>query len=162
MSGTSPARELTTPAKPTTCATTRFVYEMSLPRGYDTSRFLQELVLLKSTDAMRSWNVVSRTPTSTNGGSFGQAGTPDGTLHRFVWACYSRDSNVKTSDIYQLSRDGGKTWVPGPTFVSDRFAWYPQRLRHLRDGTLVLCCPGRRNGAAALTIRSARQRNSMS
>jgi hypothetical protein len=133
--------ELTRPAKSTTRATTRFVYEMSLPRGYDTSRYLQQLVLLKSTDAMQSWNVISRTPTSANGGSFGQACTPNGMLHRFIWACYSPDPNTKTSDIYQLSQDGGKTWAAGPTFVSDRFAWYPQRLRTLRDGTLVLCAP---------------------
>src|SRR6185369_2094901 len=39
--------ELTKPAQPTTRATTQHVYEMSLPRGYDTSRYLQELVLLK-------------------------------------------------------------------------------------------------------------------
>jgi hypothetical protein len=133
--------EMTKPDKPAARATTQWVYEMSLPRGYDSSKFAQELVLLKSTDAMKSWNVISREPVTANGGSFGQAITPDGTLHRFVWACYSRDPKTKTSDIYQVSHDAGKTWTAGPTFVSDRFAWYPQRLRTLRDGTLVLCCP---------------------
>jgi hypothetical protein len=134
--------EVTTPPSPTTTrATTQFVYEMGLPRGYDTSKYLQELVLLKSSDAMKSWDVVSRRAVTANGGSMGQACTPDGVLHGFVWACYSRDAGTKTSDIYQVSRDGGRTWTAGPTFVSDRFAWYPQRLRALRDGTLVLCAP---------------------
>ncbi|MEO6436067.1 MAG: sialidase family protein, partial [Tepidisphaeraceae bacterium] len=133
--------EMTTPAKPTTRASTQFVYQMALPRGYDTSKYLQELVLLKSTDAMKSWDFVTRKTVTANGGSLGGVCTGDGTLHGFVWACYSRDPKTKTSDIYQLSRDGGKTWSAGPTFVSERFAWYPQRLRTLRDGTLVLCCP---------------------
>jgi hypothetical protein len=132
---------MTRPQKLATRASTQWVYEMSLPRGYDTSKFLQELVLLKSTDEMKSWKVISRQAVVANGGAFGQAMTPDGTLHRFVWACYSRDPGVKSGDIYEVSHDEGRTWVAGPKFVSDEFAWYPQRLRTLRDGTLVLCCP---------------------
>ncbi len=123
--------EMTVPGKPLPRASRQWVYEMGLPRGYDTSKYLQELVLLKSADSMNSWKVVSREAVTANGGSFGQAISPDRTLHRFVWACYSRDPGVKTSDIYHVSRDGGKTWSAGPTFVSDRFAWYPQRLRTL-------------------------------
>ena len=65
----------------------------------------------------------------------------DGRLLRFVWACYSRAPAVKTSDIFYQSLDEGKTWNKMPTFVSDRFAWYPHRLRTLRDGTLVLAAP---------------------
>src|SRR4029079_16854265 len=41
----------------------------------------------------------------------------------------------------RLSEDGGKTWKPAAPFVPDRFAYYPHRLRTLRDGTLVLCLP---------------------
>jgi hypothetical protein len=133
--------EITTPPKPATRATTQFVYEMSLPRGYDTSKFLQELVLLRSTDDLQTWKEIGRQRVIANGGSFAQAQTPDGVLHRFVWACYSRDPSVKPNEIYYQSRDDGKTWKLMPPPVSDRFAWYPHRLRTLRDGTLVLCCP---------------------
>ncbi len=122
-------------------ASKQFVYEMSLPRGYDSSKYLKELVLLKSDDDLQNWTVVSRTPTRTGGGSFAQARTKNGNLLRFVWACYSPDPSVKTSDIYYQSADEGKTWKIRPAFVSDRFAWYPHRLRTLRDGTLVLAAP---------------------
>ena len=160
-SGTSDVQRSPGPTN-RSCTSQQWVYEMSLPRGYDTSKFLQELVLLKSTDSMKSWNVVSRGTVTANGGSFGQALTPDGTLHRFVWACYSRDPKTKTSDIYRISRDEGKTWTAGPTFVSDRFAWYPHRLRTLRDGTLVPSAAAEPNGAKEPMIRFAQPRPSMS
>ncbi|HTL29893.1 MAG TPA: sialidase family protein, partial [Tepidisphaeraceae bacterium] len=54
---------------------------------------------------------------------------------------YSRDPNAKPNEIYYQSHDGGKTWEKQKPFVSDRFVWYPHRMRTLRDGTLVLCCP---------------------
>jgi hypothetical protein len=114
---------------------------MSLPRGYDTSKYLQELVLLRSDDQFKTWNVISREPVLANGGSFGQARTKDRRFLRFVWAGYSRDPSVKPNEIFYASSDDGKTWQKQQPFVSDRSVWYPQRLRTLRDGTLVLCCP---------------------
>jgi hypothetical protein len=134
--------EITTPpTPPTSRATTQFVYEMSLPRGYDTSKHLQELVLLRSKDDLRIWTEFGRQPVIANGGSFAQAQTLDGVFHRFVWACYSRDPHLKPNEIYHQSRDSGRTWKKMTPIVSERFAWYPHRLRTLRDGTLVLCCP---------------------
>jgi hypothetical protein len=114
---------------------------MSLPRGYDKSKYLMELVLLRSDDNLKSWNVISREPVQASGGSFAQARTADGKFLRFVWACYSLDPAAKPSEIYYQSLDDGKTWQKMPPFVSDHFAWYPHRLRTLHDGTLVLCAP---------------------
>ena len=133
--------EITTPDKPLPRASKDFVYGMSLPRGYDTSKFLQELVLLKSDASLTNWNVISRQPVKANGGSFGQARTRDGKFLRFVWAGYSTDPAIKPSDIFYQSRDEGKSWEKMPSFVSEYFVWYPHRLRTLRDGTLVLCAP---------------------
>jgi hypothetical protein len=133
--------EVTTPDKPRARASTQFVYEMSLPRGYDKSKHQMELVLLRSDDQLKTWNVISREEVKATGGSFAQARTRDGNFLRFVWACYSLDPSVKPNEIYQRSTDDGKTWKKMPPFVSNRFAWYPHRLRTLRDGTLVLCCP---------------------
>src|SRR3954465_9757663 len=42
--------EVTTPENPQSRASTQWVYEMSLPRGYDKSKYRMELVLLKSDD----------------------------------------------------------------------------------------------------------------
>jgi hypothetical protein len=133
--------EITTPEKPLPPASREFVYGMSLPRGYDTSKYLQELVLLKSQDDLKTWNVISRQAVRANGGSFGQAHTTDGRFLRFVWAGYSTDPAVRPSDIFYESRDNGKSWKKMPSFVSHHFVWYPHRLRTLRDGTLVLCAP---------------------
>src|SRR5437868_13848128 len=94
---------------------------------------------MKSTDHFQTWKEISRETTTANGGSFAQARTKDGKLLQFVWACYSRDPATKSSEIYYQSSDGGKSWKKMPPFVSDHFAWYPHRLRTLRDGTLVLC-----------------------
>jgi hypothetical protein len=131
-------QEVTSTEPPQPRASKQHVYEMSLPRGYDSSKYLKELVLLKSDDTLQHWNEISRTPTKTDGGSFAQASTISGHLLRFVWACYSTDPSVKPNEIYYRSDDAGKTWRKMPPFVSDHFAWYPHRLRTLQDGTLVL------------------------
>ncbi len=133
--------EVTTPDEPRPKAPRQWVYEMSLPRGYDKSKYRMEQVLLESNDNLDTWNVISREDSHASGGSFAQARTKDGTFLRFNWACYSMDPAVKTNEIYSRSTDGGQTFQKMPPPVSDRFAWYPQRLRTLRDGTLVLCAP---------------------
>lgn len=131
-------QEVTSTDPPQPRASKQHVYEMNLPRGYDSSKYLKELVLLKSDDKLQHWNVTSRTPTKTDGGAFAQASTASGRLLRFVWACYSTDPSVKPSEIYYRSDDAGKTWTKMRPFVSDHFAWYPHRLHTLRDSTLVL------------------------
>jgi hypothetical protein len=133
--------EVTTPATPQPRASKEWVYGMGLPRGYDKSKYLMELVLLQSDDDLSTWKVVSRQPVRASGGSFAQARTRAGKFLRFVWACYSLDPSTKPNEIYYQSLDEGKSWKKMPPFVSDRFAWYPHRLRALRDGTLVLCAP---------------------
>jgi hypothetical protein len=134
-------QEVTATDPPQPRASKQYVYEMSLPHGYDSSKFLKEQVLLESDSSLKNWTVVARTPIQGSFGSFAQARTKDGRLLRFIWACYSPDPSVKSSDIYYQSSDGGKTWQKMPTFVSGGFAWYPHRLRTLRDGTLVLAAP---------------------
>ena len=133
--------EVTTPDKPQSRASRQWVYGMGLPRGYDKSKYLMQLVLLQSDDQLRTWKVISRQPVKTSGGSFAQARTKGGKFLRFVWASYSMDPAVKPSDIYYQSFDESKTWKKMPPFVSDHFVWYPHRLRTLHDGTLVLCTP---------------------
>lgn len=131
-------QEVTSTDPPQPRASKQHVYEMSLPRGYDSSKYLKEQILLMSDDKLENWKVVSRMPTRADGGAFAQAITASGALLRFVWACYSTDPSVKPNEIYYRSDDAGKTWKKMPPFVSDHFAWYPHRLRTLRDGTLVL------------------------
>lgn len=133
--------EVTTPTTPLPPATKEWLYGMSLPRGYEQSKFVKQLVLLQSDDALKSWRVISRENVKESGGSFGQARTKDGHFLRFVWTCYSEDLSEKPNEIFYESSDDGKTWNKQTPFVSGRFAWYPHRLRTLRDGTLVLCAP---------------------
>ncbi|MEX1231195.1 MAG: sialidase family protein [Planctomycetaceae bacterium] len=118
-------------------------YGMALPNGYDKSQYLMEAVLLESADDMQSWNVISREPYRHHHSvhQFGSARTRDGKFLRFNWACYSLDPETKTNEILRISDDNGETWHAAPPFVPDRFAYYPHRLRMLRDGTLVLCMP---------------------
>lgn len=131
--------EVTTPKEPHPGASKQWVYEMGLPRGYDKSRYDMELVLLRSEEDLKSWNVISRQAVKASGGSFAQARTKDGRFLRFVWSCYSTDPTARPEEIFYQSSDNGHTWRRMPPFVSDHFAWYPHRLRTLRDGTLVLC-----------------------
>src|SRR6185295_11650971 len=65
--------EITTPDKPQPRASKEFVYEMSLPRGYDTSKHKQELVLFQSVDNLQTWQETGRQPVTANGGAFAQA-----------------------------------------------------------------------------------------
>ncbi|MGE3780292.1 MAG: sialidase family protein [Pirellulaceae bacterium] len=125
-------------------------YRMGLPTGYDKSQYQMEAVLLESTDDMQTWQEVSREAYRHQHSvhQFASARTKSGRFLRFNWACYSLDPNTKTNEILRVSEDGGRTWTPQPPFCTDRFAYYPHRLRTLRDGTLVLCLPaGPRWGA---------------
>jgi hypothetical protein len=133
--------EVTSAQSPLPAASKDWVYGMSLPRGYDQSKYQMELVLLESEDQFRSWKVISRAPVKASGGSFAQARTKEGRFLRFVWAAYSTDPSATPADIYYQSDDNGSTWKRMPPFVNDHFVWYPHRLRTLRDGTLVLCAP---------------------
>lgn len=135
--------EVTRPATPLPRATTQQWYEMSLPNGYDKSGYQMEMVLLESTDDLASWHVISREPArfQHSAGSFAQARTRDGRFLRFVWSAYSLDPTVKPNEIFYESDDDGKTWKKMPTFVDPHFAAFSNRLRTLRDGTLVLAAP---------------------
>ena len=116
---------------------------MSLPNGYDKSGYRMEMVLLESTDDLKTWHVLSREPArfQHSAGSFAQARTQDGRFLRFVWSCYSLDPTVKPNEIFYQSTDNGKTWKKMPSFVDPHFATFSNRLRTLRDGTLVLALP---------------------
>ncbi|MFN0195307.1 MAG: sialidase family protein [Planctomycetaceae bacterium] len=118
-------------------------YGMALPVGYDKSQYLLEAVLLESTDDMKSWKVISRETYRHQHSvhQFGTARTKDGRFLRFNWPCYALDPETKTNEVLRISEDNGQTWQPAAPFVPDRFAYYPHRLRMLRDGTLVLCMP---------------------
>jgi hypothetical protein len=131
--------EVSTPDLPLPRASKQWVYGMGLPRGYDKSKYLMELVLLQSNDNLKNWKVISRQPVRASGGSFAQARTRAGKFLRFVWACYSLDPAARPSEIYYQSADNARTWKKMPPFVSEHFVWYPHRLRTLHDGTLVLC-----------------------
>lgn len=135
--------EVSRPDKPLPPTSPEKWHQMALPLGYDKSQYLMEAVLLESRDDMKTWNVVSREPYRHQHSvhQFATARTKSGRFLRFNWACYSLDAKTKTNEILRISEDGGQTWKPAPPFVPDRFAYYPHRLRTLRDGTLVLCLP---------------------
>lgn len=135
--------EVSKPEKPLPRATRDQFYSMGLPTGYDKSTYRMEMVILESTDGMKSWNVISREPCrfQHSAGSFGQARTKDGRFLRFVWSCYSLDPTVKPNEILYESRDNGKTWIKREPFHDAHFISHAHRLRALRDGTLVLALP---------------------
>lgn len=135
--------EVSLPDEPLPQASPEHWYGMALPVGYDKSQYRMEAVLLESTDDMQTWNAISREPYRHQHSvhQFGSARTKDGRFLRFNWACYDLDPDTKTNDILRISTDDGRTWQPAKPFVPDRFAYYPHRLRTLRDGTLVLCLP---------------------
>ncbi len=135
--------EVSLPQTPLPQASPEAIYQMALPNGYDKSQYLMEAVLLESSDDMLTWNVISREPYRHHHAvhQFASARTRDGRFLRFNWACYALDPATRTNEILRVSADGGLTWKPAPAFVPDRFAYFPHRLRTLRDGTLVLCMP---------------------
>lgn len=136
--------EVTRPEKPLPGFTRQEWYEMSLPVGYDKSRYLMEAVILESTDDMKTWEVISRQPVrfQHSAGSFGQARTRDARFLRFIWAAYSfGPDRLQPNEIFYQSRDNGQTWEKMPAFHDPHFVSYPHRLRTLRDGTLVLALP---------------------
>jgi len=135
--------EVSLPEEPLPQTSPEQWYGMGLPVGYDKSQYLMEAVLLDSTDELKTWNVISREPYRHQHSvhQFATARTRDGRFLRFNWACYSLDPHEKTNEILHESSDNGKTWRKVSPFCPDRFAYYPHRLRTLRDGTLALCLP---------------------
>lgn len=135
--------EVSKPDKPLPKATREQFYAMGLPAGYDKSQYQMEMVILESTDDMKTWHVISRQPCrfQHSAGSFGQARTRDGRFLRFVWSVYSLDPKIKPNEILYESRDNGKTWIKREAFHDSHFISHPHRLRTLRDGTLVLALP---------------------
>ena len=135
--------EVTRPDKPLPQCTREQWYGMGLPVGYDKSQYKMEVVMLESRDNMETWQVLSRQSDRFHhsAGSFGQARTQDGRFLRFVWSCYSLDATVQPHEILYESADNGQTWHKQPSSFDPHFAYYPHRLRTLRDGTLVLCVP---------------------
>ncbi|MBI85977.1 MAG: hypothetical protein CMJ81_22505 [Planctomycetaceae bacterium] len=135
--------EVSRPEQPLPQTSPESWFGMGLPMGYDKSQYLMEAVVLESTDNLETWQVISRFPYRQQHtvGQFGMARTKDGRFLRFNWACYALDPTVKTNEILSESADNGKTWSKVRPFVTDRFAYYPHRLRTLSDGTLVLCTP---------------------
>lgn len=135
--------EVSMPEKPLQRATREQFYAMGLPSGYDKSGYQMEMVILESTDGMRTWQVISREPCrfQHSAGSFGQVRTRDGRFLRFVWSVYSLDATLRPNEILFESRDNGKTWIKREAFHDSHFISHPHRLRTLRDGTLVLALP---------------------
>ncbi|MFH1006923.1 MAG: sialidase family protein [Candidatus Latescibacterota bacterium] len=135
--------EVTSVDPPLPRCTREQYYEMSLPTGYDKSPLRMEMVILESTDDMKSWKAISRTPCRFHhsAGSFAQARTTDGRFLRFVWSPYSLDPTIASNEVFFVSDDDGKTWQKMPPFNHPELAAYPHRLRVLRDGTFVLAVP---------------------
>src|SRR5262249_39160002 len=135
--------EVSLPESPLPQASPEQWYGMSLPIGFDKSQYRMEAVLLESTDDMKTWKGISREQYRHHHAvhQFATARTHDGRFLRFNWACYELDPKTKTNDILRISADNGRTWQPTHPFATDRFAYYPHRMRTLRDGTLVLCMP---------------------
>lgn len=134
--------EVTRPEIPLPQCSREQWYCLNLPSGgYDKSQYRMEVVLLESTDDMKTWKVISREPCRyhhTAGTYANQMRTRDGRFLRFVGAHYDLNPKTKANETLYESSDEGKTWQLMPPFMDARFASYPHRLRMLRDGTLVL------------------------
>jgi len=135
--------EVTRPDKPLPQCTRQQWFEMSLPTGYDKSQYLMEMVILESTDDMKTWDVISREPCRSQhtAGQFATARTRDGRFLRFVWSRYSLDPTLKPNENFFTSDDDGKTWKKETPFHDEHFVSHPHRLRMLADGTFVLAVP---------------------
>ena len=135
--------EVTRPEEPLPQCSREDWFRMCLPRGYDKSQYRMEMVILESRDDMRTWKVISREPCrfQHSAGTYAnQIRTRDGRFLRFVWAAYSLEPGTRPNEIFYESADNGRTWAKMPDFVDpDHFDHHPNRLRMLRDGTLVLC-----------------------
>jgi len=154
--------EVTRPDKPLPLATDKQWFAMQLPEGYDKSEYLLEAVILESADDMKTWHEISRQPYRHQHSvhQFATARTADGRFIRFVWAGYSLEPGIKPNDNFYVSADNGKTWQLQPPIFDEHFVTFPHRLRTLRDGTLVLCCPfGNPIGTAERPVRNCMDLN---
>lgn len=116
--------------------------------GYDMTGLVQENVYLRSTDSGKTWQkACSDLFTSCMNGMWGGGllVLPDGTLLRNAWGEGLPYWEVRQTGFLQRSTDSAKTWG-APEYLSQdpHLQTWPKRLRHLRDGRLLLtgaACP---------------------
>ncbi|MFN0165921.1 MAG: sialidase family protein [Bryobacteraceae bacterium] len=155
--------EVTRPEPPLPRLSPQRWHEFGLPNGYDKSPLRMEMVILESSDEMKTWRVISREPArfQHSAGQFGTARTRDGRFLRFVWAVYGLEEKPHPGEIFFTSSDNGKTWRKQPPFHGRELISHPHRLRTLKDGTLVLALPiaPAWGTGASLPVRTARNMN---
>ena len=101
---------------------------------------IQELISLALSDGGQTWEQVSAEPYSSpmNCHAPGIA-LPDGTIVRSRLGQYLPFYDVPQTGYVQHSTDGAKSWGPPQVIIDpERFMAFPERLRLLRDGRLVL------------------------
>ena len=115
-------------------------YSYSYPAGYDKSPYLMEMAIAESRDGLRTWEVISRTPCRYHHSpeSYAQMRTADGRFLRFVSEYARLGDDVHPGQVCYRSQDQGKTWVRQPPLHDRRVFSKPQRVKILRDGTMVL------------------------
>ena len=134
----------TDPPKPGMSA--EHFYITGLPANYDHMPLHLDMVILESTDGMRTWTEVSRyggqDVQRAGYGAFAQARTGDGRFLRFLWTCYQPpEEHRHPGEIFYVSEDNGESWQLQPPFHDRRFSSNAHRVRTLRDGTIVLALP---------------------
>jgi hypothetical protein len=109
--------------------------------AYDMTGLLLENIHLRSADGGRTWIRTGSDPFRTcMNGATGEAETAlaDGTLVRGVWGSYLPYDEVPRDGYLQRSADDGRTWTgPEPINRDPALAFWPKRLRRLRDGRLL-------------------------
>jgi len=109
---------------------------------YDMTGTIQEIIYLSSTDGGHSWELASSEPyhSPMNGCACKpDVALPDGTIVRAVWGQYLPFYDVPQTGYLQRSTDGARTWSPPEAFMDpELFIVFPQRLRFLNDGRLVM------------------------
>lgn len=114
-----------------------------LPDGYDMTGLDLRNVYLRSTDAGKSWQLVSTDAfKSCMNGVTNECATAlsDGTILRGVFGFYLPfDRDLPQTGFLQRSSDVTKTWgKPELPLDPARYFLWPRRLRVLRDGRIVL------------------------
>ncbi|MEW6752273.1 MAG: sialidase family protein [Candidatus Latescibacterota bacterium] len=108
---------------------------------YDMTGLRLENVHLRSSDGGRSWNSTgSDAFRSCMNGATGEAeeALADGTLLRGVWGRYLPYDDVPQDGYMQHSTDAGQSWSAPELINTDpQFAFWPKRIRRLRDGRVL-------------------------